>query len=153
MKSSHNPIPFEETEANESTGFLLWQLTTLWQHSIAEALKPHGLTQVQFVLLASLTWLESRHDNITQVMLARHARLDVMVTSQVLRALQARGLLERAEHPTDTRAKAITLTAAGRDLANLTIPVVETADTAVFGPKDEGRLSFNAELRRLISAT
>jgi len=151
MTSQHS-APFEETEASDSTGFLLWQLTSQWHRSIAAALKPHELTQVQFVLLASLTWLENRKRHITQVMLARHANLDVMVTSQVLRSLQARGLVERAEHPTDTRAKAITLTSTGRDLANITIPVVETADTAFFGARDERRRALNAELRRLISA-
>ena len=46
--------PFSVQEADESTGFLLWQVTMLWQRRIAAVLRPQGLTQVQFALLASL---------------------------------------------------------------------------------------------------
>ena len=42
---------------DESTGLLLWQVTNRWQAAQRAALKPYGLTHVQFVLLASLTWL------------------------------------------------------------------------------------------------
>ena len=41
----------------ESTGLLLWQVTNGWQAAQRAALKPFGLTHVQFVLLAALTWL------------------------------------------------------------------------------------------------
>ena len=47
--------------ADDSTGLLLWQVTNRWQAAQRAALKPHGLTHVQFVLLASLTWLAGAH--------------------------------------------------------------------------------------------
>ena len=142
---------FSEEEANDSTGFLIWQLTTLWQRAIARQLKPYGLTQVQFVLLAGLLWLSGREKLVTQVMLAQHSKLDVMMTSQVLRALEARGLLFRRSHPTDTRAKVLELTQAGRDVTVATLPVVEGVDDVFFGEKGEGRKAFNRELLRLIT--
>jgi hypothetical protein len=37
-----------------SPGLLLWRATLRWQRRIVAALKPLGLTHVQFVLLASL---------------------------------------------------------------------------------------------------
>ena len=43
--------------ADESPGLLLWQVTNRWQAAQRAALKPFELTHVQFVLLASLTWL------------------------------------------------------------------------------------------------
>ena len=46
-------------DADDSPGFLLWQVTNKWQAAQRAALKPFGLTHVQFVLLASLTWLDS----------------------------------------------------------------------------------------------
>jgi hypothetical protein len=61
----------------------------LWQRAVARALRPHRLTQVQYAILASLLWLTRREDHVTQVRLASHARLDVTMTSQVLRALGA----------------------------------------------------------------
>lgn len=143
--------PFSEKEANDSTGFLVWQLTTLWQRAISDQLKPYGLTQVQFVLLAGLLWLSDREKHVTQVMLARHSKLDVMMTSQVLRALESRGLLLRRSHPTDTRAKALELTQAGRDVTVAALPAVEGVDDTFFGEKGEKRKAFNRELLRLIT--
>lgn len=151
MDRAGGGLPFSEKEADDSTGFLLWQLTTLWQRAIAAALKPHGLTQVQFVLLASLLWLSDKEECVTQVRLARHSKLDVMMTSQVLRSLELRGLILRRSHPTDTRARSLELTPSGRNVAVATIPVIEEVDDVFFGAKGAHRNAFNRELRRLIS--
>ena len=66
---------------------LLWQVTNRWQAAQRAALKPYGLTHVQFVVLASLTWLAA-DGPVTQKALADHAALDPMMTSQVLRTLE-----------------------------------------------------------------
>lgn len=117
--------------AEDSTGLLLWQVTNRWQAAQRAALKPHGLTHVQFVLLASLTWLTA-DGPVTQRQLADHAATDPMMTSQVLRALEERGLLRRLPHPSDRRARALAVTSSGRELANQAIVAVETCDTAFF---------------------
>ena len=144
-------FPFAKKEADDSTGFLLWQLTALWQRAVANALKPYNLTQVQFVLLASLLWLENKHQNITQIMLARYAKLDVMMTSTVLRSLEKRGLLCRQQHPSDTRAKILTLTKEGKKLAITAVPVVEAIDKRFFAANEEDIKHFNKELKAMIS--
>ncbi len=142
-------LPFKN-DADASTGFLLWQVHAIWQRQITAALRPHGLTQVQFALLASLLWLMQRDEHITQIRLARHAKLDVMMTSQVLRALQARGLLERREHPTDTRAKVVALTDVGIATAMAAIPVVEQVDAQFFSAVGEQQMQLNGFLNLLI---
>lgn len=142
--------PFSTQEANAHSGFLLWQVTALWQRSVALALRPHGLTQVQYALLASLLWLSRTEDQITQARLARHAQLDVMMTSQVLRALEARGLLERRAHATDSRAKVLRLTKIGEATATRAVPDVEGADAVFFGALGDAQPAFNQHLRRLI---
>jgi DNA-binding MarR family transcriptional regulator len=88
---------------------------------------------VQFVLLASLWWL-SEHGSSTpsQAGLAEQAGTDPMMTSQVVRKLQARGLLERSMDPQDSRARRLRLTAAGRELAARALADVETADDRYF---------------------
>ena len=98
--------------ADESPGLLLWQVTNRWQAAQRAALKPFGLTHVQFVLLASLAWLNS-DGPITQRELADHAATDPMMTSQVLRTLAQRCLVDRSPHPLDGRAQALTLTRRG----------------------------------------
>lgn len=139
-----------KNDADASTGFLLWQVHAIWQRQVTAALRPHELTQVQFALLASLLWLMQREQDVTQVRLARHAKLDVMMTSQVLRALQARGLLERREHPTDTRAKVLGLTEAGIAKAMAAIPVVEQVDAQFFNIVGEQKALLNGFLNALI---
>jgi hypothetical protein len=47
------PSPFRYERADESPGFLLWKLTTLWQDRVVTALRSFGLTQTQYAILAS----------------------------------------------------------------------------------------------------
>ena len=144
--------PFSVAEANDSSGFLLWQVTALWQRRVADVLRPLELTQVQYALLASLLWLARKEEVVTQSRLAAHAKLDVMMTSQVLRALEGRGLLERRPHPTDTRAKALRLTPAWRALTTRAVPAVETADSKFFSSLGPARARLNSNLLALIEA-
>ncbi len=122
--------------ADESPGFLLWQITNRWQAAQRAVLKPLGLTHVQFVLLASLTWLRS-DGTVNQRDLADHASIDPMMTSQVIRTLEARGLVERTEDPSDKRAWALSVTKEGVRLANRAIVVVESCDRAFFERLDD----------------
>src|ERR1700744_3981256 len=97
--------PFGFEKAGDSSGFLLWQVTSVWQREIRKALEKHDLTHSQFVLLASTLWLSHLGEPITQVVLSNHTKIDPMTTSTVLRTLQKKGLIQRLEHATDTRAK------------------------------------------------
>jgi DNA-binding MarR family transcriptional regulator len=98
---------------------------------------------VQFVLLASLWWLEDHQpESPTQVRLAQQAGTDPMMTSQVLRKLEARGLLDRAADPDDNRARRLRLTRAGRDLTALALADVERADSDYFAPLDQRHEAF-----------
>ena len=119
-------------DSDASPGLLLWQVTNRWQAAQRAALAPLGLTHVQFVLLASATWLAARDEPVTQRALADHAATDPMMTSQVVRALQQKGLIERTRHPSDGRAVALRPTAAGAELANRAIVVVEDTDATFF---------------------
>ena len=125
----------------DSPGFLLWQLTNRWQRSIVAALKPVGLTHVQFVLLASVWWLSRTGEGPpTQRDLADHAGTDPMMTSQVLRALERRGLVTRARDPRDGRVRRLAPTARGSELAEQAIEVVEAADRAFFAAAESAAL-------------
>ncbi|MEV6326187.1 MarR family transcriptional regulator [Streptomyces sp. NPDC051909] len=118
----------------ESPGFLLWHATLRWQRDIAAALAPLGLTHVQFVLLACAWWLNARGERPNQQTLARQAGTDVKMTSQVVRALEAKGLIERETDPADTRAKRLRVTEAGAGLAPRAVEAVEAVDARFFEP-------------------
>jgi DNA-binding MarR family transcriptional regulator len=118
----------------DSPGFLLWHATLRWQRAVAAALTPLGLTHVQFVLLACAWWLNSQGEHPNQLALARQAGTDVKMTSQVLRALERKGLVEREVDPADTRAKRLRVTGVGADLAPRAIAAVEQVDARFFQP-------------------
>jgi DNA-binding MarR family transcriptional regulator len=106
-------------------------------------LTPHNLTHVQFVLLASLWWLEE-HDGQppSQVRLAARAGTDPLMTSQVIRKLEPRALLERAIDPADARARQLRLSVRGRDVVASALADVEAADDDYFAPIGDRRDAF-----------
>jgi len=124
-----------------SPGFLLWQVTLRWQRLITAALRPLELTHVQFVLLAAVWWLSDQAESPSglpsQRAVAAHAAADVMMTSQVLRTLETRGLVTRAPDPADARVKRLTVTDTGRQLAEQAVTLVEAADKKFFGRTGE----------------
>ncbi|HCT79386.1 MAG TPA: MarR family transcriptional regulator [Micromonosporaceae bacterium] len=132
----------------DSPGFLLWHATLRWQRDIAAVLNPLELTHVQFVLLASLWWLDSQGKLPNQLELARHAGTDVKMSSQVLGRLEEKGLLEREVDAQDSRAKRLRITEKGKRKAAAAIEVVEEVDRRFFEPVDD-RKALLGILKRL----
>ena len=118
----------------DSPGFLLWQATLRWQRMVTAALSTMDLTHVQFVLLACAWWLNQQGEEPNQLAVARQAGTDVKMTSQVLRTLEDKGLIERYTDAGDTRAKRVRVTARGKALAPKAIAAVERADAEFFAP-------------------
>lgn len=138
-------------DPSQSPGLGLWRVTNSWQRCVRAALLPHGLTHVQFVLLAFLTWTD-RASLVTQKDLADQAGTDVMMTSQVVRVLEQKGYLTRSPHPSDGRAIVIAATPEGVAIANLANTDVEEADQAFFralSPVE--RTAFTASLSTLVA--
>jgi len=150
MKSADKT--FSVAKAEDSSGFLLWQVTTLWQREIKKVLQPFDLTHSQFVLLASIHWLTLLKKEVTQIVLSEHSKIDPMTTSQVLRTLATKGIVSRAEHSTDTRAKTVVLTEKGKKLVKPAVNAIEKCDRDFFAAvRNPG--AFNAELIQLLKST
>lgn len=135
--------PSQHRQPDDSPGFLLWRVSLNWQRAITSHLRPLGLTHVQFVLLATVWWLAQRADARlpSQTEVATLARTDLMMTSQVLRALEARGLLNRPADAQDGRVKRLCLTPEGFALTARAMAVVEAADAEYFAAvTDQGQL-------------
>ena len=139
---------FDKTE--ESTGFLLWQVTNLWQREIKKALEQYGLTHSQFVLMASIHWLTIHNKEVTQILLSNHTKIDPMTTSTVLRTLQQKDLIQRQEHLTDTRAKTVGLTNEGKKIIKKAVLTVETFDIDFFSALDSKTTDFSKNLQTLL---
>ncbi len=143
-------IHFHFTNPDESSGYLLWQLTMLWQRKIKKELDPLDITHTQFVLLASLAWLAKTNEVVTQVDIANHSNTDRMMVSKVLRTLQDKKYITRQEHETDTRAKKIHLTKQGQFLLQKALITVEKVDLHFFSVLHAHTKSFNSNMKKLI---
>lgn len=148
MKTTDNI--FSVDKAEDSTGFLLWQVTNLWQREIKKALEKYNLTHAQFVLLASMYWFELHHQEVTQIILSAHTKIDPMTTSTVLRTLQSKKLIKRQEHAIDTRAKTVVLTEHGKKIIKEAVKTVEEFDKAFFEPLANKTKEFNKKLISLL---
>lgn len=148
MKSSDNTFSVEKAE--DSSGFLLWQVTNLWQREIKKALEKYELTHTQYVLMASIHWLTLHNQEVTQILLSSHTKIDPMTTSTVLRTLQNKGFLQRQEHSTDTRAKTVGLTEEGREIVKQAVKTVESFDKTFFAILADKSQVFNEQLLMLL---
>ena len=147
-KSTDNIFSVEKPE--ESSGFLLWQVTNLWQREIKKALEQYNITHSQFVLMASIHWHTIHKQEVTQIVLSSHTKIDPMTTSTVLRTLQQKNFIKRKEHAKDTRAKIVVLTDLGKDIAKKAIVTVEDFDKKFFSVLDAETTILNQNLRTLL---
>jgi DNA-binding MarR family transcriptional regulator len=109
---------------NPTPGYLLWRLTTKMRAAVDRALAPLGLTHAQYSLLASLYGYTLSGAQPSQRELADWTGLEPIYVSKLARALEQAGLIQRAEHPSDTRAVQLRLTDQGADVARRAIAVV-----------------------------
>ena len=145
-------IEFQFKSPGDSPGYLLGQLTTLWQRRIKKVLDPLNLTQTQFVLMTALAWLSKTNEAVTQVEIAEQSNADRMMVSKVLRTLEEKQFISRHEHPTDTRAKVIKLTADGANVLQKALTAVEQADMDFFSALGSDLSGFNQNMSNLIES-
>lgn len=122
-----------------SPGFVLWRISNLWQRAQRAALDPLDLTPVQFALLQSASELKGK-DPVTQKRLADHAKTDPMMTSQVVRTLETKGLMRRMAHPGDKRAVSVEVTNKGAKTLKEAEVSVGAIDAKFFDAVDPGSL-------------
>jgi MarR family transcriptional regulator, organic hydroperoxide resistance regulator len=130
----------------DAPGALLERVATAWHQQLRAALVALDLTPAQFRLLIAAAWLNTRQTGVRQSDISTHANADAVMTSEVLRSLEARGLISRAPHTTDRRAKAITITDAGGALADRAIRLVDTTESRFF---EIGLVHFGALAKAL----
>jgi DNA-binding MarR family transcriptional regulator len=143
---------------NEPTlGYLLWRVTTKWRAAVDRAVAPLGLTHAQYSLLASLFAHSRDGARPSQRELADFTGLEPIYVSKLARALEQRGLLVRAEHPTDSRAVQLALTARGSEVVVQAVAVVrelhERLTEPIGGPNGRRGRELAAILQSLLKET
>jgi DNA-binding MarR family transcriptional regulator len=79
--------------------------------AISERVRPHGLTTLQYTTLSVLAL---RGQPLSNAQLARRAYMTPQAMSEVIAALEEKGLIKRTAHPNHRRLLPATLTAKGR---------------------------------------
>ena len=130
MYSIHMAQPTE----NPTLGYLLWRLTTRLRAAVDRALAPLGLTHAQYTLLASLYGFSHNGTLPSQRELADWTGLEPIFVSKLARALEHAALIERAEHPNDTRAVQLRITERGTAVAERAIAIVQTLQEELTQP-------------------
>ena len=139
----------EPYKSEDNLGFLLWHTNMIWQREQNRALDSIGLTQTQFAILSALNSLLKKSNSVMQKAIAERSNTDTMMVSKVLRTLEKKGLIERKQHETDTRAKCVFLTPLGLKTFQEAFEIANTSNAAFFSNlSDED--SFRKELQRLI---
>ena len=76
-------------EAENIAGFLLWQVSKLWQRHLTIALQDLKLPSTQAVILSNILRFAEEGAEVTQMRLSKAAKIDRMTTSQALRSVRA----------------------------------------------------------------
>jgi DNA-binding MarR family transcriptional regulator len=121
----------------QNPAYQLWLATNAWQRMVRKALEPFDVTHCQFVILAAVDTIREEGEIATQVAVHRFAAIDENMTSQVVKTLITKGLLNRDRHPTDGRGHMLSLTEEGAKLVAEVREVIRPAKDAFFAPLGE----------------
>jgi DNA-binding MarR family transcriptional regulator len=133
-----------------TTGYLLWRLTTKLRAAMDRILTPLGLTHAQYTLLASLYGFSQTGAQPSQRELADWTGLEPIFVSKLARALEEAGLIERVQHPADTRAVQLRLTDDGADIARRAIAIVRDFQEEFTAPIGGTHSQRNRDLVRTL---
>jgi DNA-binding MarR family transcriptional regulator len=134
--------------AEESIGYLLRTTVSTLMRAAETAMRPHGLTSVQWAPLMII----SRGGNPTAASLARDLNTDTGAMTRMLDRLESKGLLIRSRSSTDRRVVELTLTDQGKELTRL-IPhhLASVYNNHLAGFSQDEFTQLKHMLRRIIS--
>ena len=97
-------------DAEPRLSYVIARLERALRAAINDRVKPHGLTTLQYTTLSVL----GAGGELSNAQLARRSYMTPQAMSEVIEALEAKGLIRRDPHPSHRRIYPATLTAKGR---------------------------------------
>jgi DNA-binding MarR family transcriptional regulator len=104
------PQPREHEQPEPRISYVVARLERAIRQEISKRVKPYGLTTLQYTTLSVL----GRRGELSNAQLARRAYMTPQSMSEVIEALENKGLIERNQHPNHRRVFPAVLTAEGR---------------------------------------
>ena len=108
--------------------------------AINDRVKPYGLTTLQYTTLSIL----GARDGLSNAQLARRTYVTPQAMSEVIAALETKGLIRRKPHPSHRRIYPATLTARGREVlavCDRTVDELEREMLQDLSPEERASLS------------
>ncbi len=102
-----------EPEDEETLAEAFWAVSRRLRHRSHESVSPLGVTPAQARAIGVLR----RHGSLRISTLSEHLRIAPRSGTEVVDALQERGLVQRSPDPDDRRATLVTLSPAGEEVA------------------------------------
>ncbi len=109
-----DPLPAAATAGHDAgeprISYVVARLERAIRRAIADRVRPHGLTTLQYT---TLSVLRRQGRPLSNAQLARRAYMTPQAMSEVIEALETKGLIERTPHPNHRRVYPAELTAEG----------------------------------------
>ncbi|UGT41522.1 MarR family transcriptional regulator [Nocardia yamanashiensis] len=139
----------DDHETGPSTLYLVKRLELAVRALMDDALRPLGLTTLQYT---ALTVLE-RRSGLSSAQLARRSFLRPQTMNVMVQTLEERGLIQRDRDPANRRVLVATLTERGREVLREAAPHVEGIEASLLGGMSAARgEAFRGALRHGITA-
>src|SRR5436305_12739130 len=107
----HDPQSTPHNEAGEPRiSYIVARLERAIRREINDRVSEYGLTVLQYTTLSVL----GRRGELSNAQLARRAYMSPQAMSEVIEALEKKGLIKRIQHPNHRRVYPATLTAKGK---------------------------------------
>jgi DNA-binding MarR family transcriptional regulator len=119
-----------------AVGFVLWRLVHRFQREMNRELTPLDLTHLQFTVLALVAW-SNRNGTATQAKLARDYDVEPMQMSQMMKVLEAKGLILRRAPDINQRLKCAEITAKGLNVLGKAMPIAVDIQRRMFGAEGQ----------------
>lgn len=139
-----------EQDEPTSVSDLFWTVARRLRHQSRETLAPFDITPSQFRALVTLT----RHGAARPGALAKHLGIAPRSATEVVDALEERGLVSRGTDPDDRRATLVVVTDQGREVARaVRANRAAEADRLFAGLDDADRTELERLLRLLLAGS
>lgn len=139
-------MKLDPAEMDDAVTWTLSRAARTIEHRLTAVIASHGLSAVQFGVLAQL----SAHDSLTRAELARETMTTPQSMSGVIEGMVAKGLLEMSGAGGKGRPNPVALTAKGREtIEAVWPPFMEANSASALGLSEDEAATLNALLHRL----
>jgi len=126
-------VPTSEHSDEPRLSYIVARLERAMRRAINERVQPYDLTTLQYTTMSVL----GRRGSLSNAQLARRSYMSPQAMSEVIEALEQRGLIERSRHPHHRRVYPVGLTAKGRKVLAACETAIDELEAEIFGGIDD----------------